>query len=84
MLEAHHLRPVDHELHWKPQHLELENSIAELRYLYKSMSLLPFSDQTKRGSISAEQVAIMLFLLSQEASIITGPTYQIDGGFTIF
>lgn len=52
--------------------------------LYKSMSLLQFSDQTKRGSTSAEQVAIMLFLLSQEASNITGSTYNTDGGFTIF
>lgn len=52
--------------------------------LYKSMSLLQFSDQEKRGSTSAEQVAIMLFLLSQEASNITGSTYNTDGGFTIF
>jgi enoyl-[acyl-carrier-protein] reductase (NADH) len=48
------------------------------------MSLLQFSDQQKRGSTSAEQVAIMLFLLSQEASNITGSTYNTDGGFTIF
>jgi NAD(P)-dependent dehydrogenase (short-subunit alcohol dehydrogenase family) len=52
--------------------------------LYKSMSLLQFSDQQKRGSTAAEQVAIMLFLLSQEASNITGSTYNTDGGFTIF
>jgi NAD(P)-dependent dehydrogenase (short-subunit alcohol dehydrogenase family) len=52
--------------------------------LYKSMSLLQFSDQQKRASTAAEQVAIMLFLLSQEASNITGSTYNTDGGFTIF
>ena len=52
--------------------------------LYKSQSLLQFSDQNKRGSTPAEQVAIMLFLLSQEASNITGSTYNTDGGFTIF
>jgi NAD(P)-dependent dehydrogenase (short-subunit alcohol dehydrogenase family) len=52
--------------------------------LYKSQSLLQFSDQNKRGSTAAEQVAIMLFLLSQEASNITGSTYNTDGGFTIF
>jgi NAD(P)-dependent dehydrogenase (short-subunit alcohol dehydrogenase family) len=52
--------------------------------LYKSMSLLQFSDQQKRGSTAAEQVAIMLFLLSQEASNITGSTYNTDGGFTIY
>lgn len=52
--------------------------------LYKSQSLLQFSDQTKRGSTASEQVAVMLFLLSQEASNITGSTYNTDGGFTIF
>ncbi len=52
--------------------------------LYKSMSLLQYSDQKKRGSTAAEQVAIMLFLLSPEASNITGSTYNTDGGFTIF
>jgi NAD(P)-dependent dehydrogenase (short-subunit alcohol dehydrogenase family) len=52
--------------------------------LYKSMSLLQYSDQAKRGSTSAEQVAVMLFLLSQESSNITGSTYNTDGGFTIF
>jgi hypothetical protein len=46
--------------------------------LYKSMSLLQFSDQNRRGSTAAEQVAIMLFLLSQEASNITGSTYNTD------
>jgi NAD(P)-dependent dehydrogenase (short-subunit alcohol dehydrogenase family) len=52
--------------------------------LYKSMSLLQFSDQKKMGSTSMEQVAIMLFLLSPEASNITGATYNTDGGFTVF
>jgi NAD(P)-dependent dehydrogenase (short-subunit alcohol dehydrogenase family) len=52
--------------------------------LYKSQSLLQYSDQKKRGSTAAEQVAVMLFLLSQEASNITGSTYNTDGGFTIF
>jgi NAD(P)-dependent dehydrogenase (short-subunit alcohol dehydrogenase family) len=52
--------------------------------LYKSMSLLQFSDQQKTGSTSMEQVAIMLFLLSPEASNITGATYNTDGGFTVF
>lgn len=47
-------------------------------------SLLQFSDQKQRGSTSAEQVAIMLFLLSPEASNITGATYNTDGGFTVF
>ena len=52
--------------------------------LYKSRSLLEFSDQNNKGSTPAEQVAVMLFLLSPEASNITGATYNTDGGFTIF
>jgi NAD(P)-dependent dehydrogenase (short-subunit alcohol dehydrogenase family) len=52
--------------------------------LYKSRSLLELSDQNNKGSTSAEQVSVMLFLISQEASNITGATYNTDGGFTIF
>jgi NAD(P)-dependent dehydrogenase (short-subunit alcohol dehydrogenase family) len=52
--------------------------------LAKIESLLQFSDQDGTGSTSAEQVAIMLFLLSPEASNITGATYNTDGGFTIY
>ncbi|MCR9140556.1 MAG: SDR family oxidoreductase [Alphaproteobacteria bacterium] len=52
--------------------------------LAKSRSLLELSDENDRGSTSAEQVAIMLFLLSPEASNITGATYNTDGGFTIY
>ena len=52
--------------------------------LAKIQSLLQYSDQQNRGSTSAEQVAIMLFLLSPEASNITGATYNTDGGYTIY
>jgi NAD(P)-dependent dehydrogenase (short-subunit alcohol dehydrogenase family) len=52
--------------------------------LSKTLSLLQYSDQKKIGSTSAEQVAIMLFLLSPESSNITGATYQTDGGFTTY
>jgi len=52
--------------------------------LAKINSLLQYSDQNGTGSTSAEQVAIMLFLLSPEASNITGATYNTDGGFTIY
>jgi NAD(P)-dependent dehydrogenase (short-subunit alcohol dehydrogenase family) len=52
--------------------------------LAKIQSLLQYSDQENRGSTSAEQVAIMLFLLSPEASNITGATYNTDGGYTIY
>lgn len=52
--------------------------------LYKSMSLLQYSDQNKLGSTAAEQVAVMLFLLSPESSHITGATYATDGGYCAF
>lgn len=52
--------------------------------LYKSRSLLELADEKNRGSTPAEQVAIMLFLLSPEASNITGSTYNTDGGFSIY
>lgn len=52
--------------------------------LAKIQSLLQYSDQGNHGSTSAEQVAIMLFLLSPEASNITGATYNTDGGYTIY
>jgi NAD(P)-dependent dehydrogenase (short-subunit alcohol dehydrogenase family) len=52
--------------------------------LYKSMSLQQYTDQKKRGASAEEQAAIMLFLISPEASNITGATYGTDGGFTTF
>ena len=52
--------------------------------LYKSMSLLQFSDQNRLGATAAEQAAVILFLLSPEASNITGATWGADGGFTAF
>lgn len=50
----------------------------------KINSALQFGDQDKRGSTAAEQVAIMLFLLSPEASNVTGANYATDGGFTTY
>jgi len=50
----------------------------------KINSLLQFGDQGKRGSSAAEQVAVMLFLLSPEASNLTGANYATDGGFTAY
>ncbi len=50
----------------------------------KINSLLQFGDEQKRGSTAAEQVAVMLFLLSPEASNITGANYATDGGFTTY
>jgi len=50
----------------------------------KTQSLLQFTDSNHRDATAEEQVAIMLFLLSQEASAITGANYATDGGFTTY
>lgn len=50
----------------------------------KINSLLQFGNQTKAGSTAAEQVAVMLFLLSPESSNLTGANYATDGGFTTY
>lgn len=50
----------------------------------KINSLLQMGNQTKTGSTAAEQVAVMLFLLSPESSNLTGANYATDGGFTTY
>jgi NAD(P)-dependent dehydrogenase (short-subunit alcohol dehydrogenase family) len=50
----------------------------------KSQSLLQMADEKKRGSTIWEQAAIILFLLSEDASNITGANYATDGGWTTF
>ena len=52
--------------------------------LIKTDSLLQAADSRKRDSTPAEQVAVMLFLLSDEASNLTGGTYATDGGYTAY
>jgi NAD(P)-dependent dehydrogenase (short-subunit alcohol dehydrogenase family) len=52
--------------------------------LLKTKSLLQWSDQNGRDATPAEQVAVMLFLLSPESSNLTGATYATDGGFTTY
>ncbi len=52
--------------------------------MLKIDSLLEFSSQKQMGSTAAEQVAVMLFLLSPESSNITGANYATDGGFTTY
>ena len=47
-------------------------------------SLLQMSNPKKAGSTAAEQVAVMLFLLSPESSNLTGANYATDGGFTTY
>lgn len=50
----------------------------------KTKSLLQFTDSEHRDATAEEQVAVMLFLLSKEASAITGANYATDGGFTAY
>lgn len=52
--------------------------------MLKIDSLLQWSNQQKRGATAAEQVAVMLFLLSPESSNLTGANYATDGGFTTY
>ncbi len=51
---------------------------------FKSSSLLASYKPDKRGSTPWEQAAIILFLLSEDASNITGACYATDGGWTTF
>ncbi|MFY8118073.1 MAG: SDR family NAD(P)-dependent oxidoreductase [Roseateles sp.] len=50
----------------------------------KTQSLLAYADSKRRPATVGEQVSVMLFLLSQEASNLTGATYATDGGWTAY
>ena len=52
--------------------------------MLKTQSLLMFADSKHRMSTPAEQAAVILFLLSPEASNITGATWATDGGWTAY
>ncbi len=52
--------------------------------MIKTQSLLQYADQKHRDSTPAEQVAVMLFLLSSESSNLTGANYATDGGYTTY
>jgi NAD(P)-dependent dehydrogenase (short-subunit alcohol dehydrogenase family) len=52
--------------------------------LIKTQSLLQYADSAHRDATPAEQVAVMLFLLSPEASNLTGANFATDGGFTTY
>lgn len=48
----------------------------------KTMSLLKYCDSEHRGSFPWEQASTMLYLISDEASAITGTVMATDGGWT--
>lgn len=48
----------------------------------KTMSLLKYCDSEHRGSFPWEQASTMLYLMSDEASAITGSIIATDGGWT--
>ncbi|MBU3750236.1 MAG: SDR family oxidoreductase [Mycobacterium sp.] len=50
----------------------------------KTFSLLAYADPQHRPATVAEQVSMMLFLLSGEASNFTGGVFPTDGGWTSY
>ncbi len=50
----------------------------------KTFSLLAYADPRHRPATVAEQVSMMLFLLSAEASNFTGGVFPTDGGWTSY
>jgi NAD(P)-dependent dehydrogenase (short-subunit alcohol dehydrogenase family) len=50
----------------------------------KTMSILAYADQNRRPATVAEQVSMMVYLLSPEAGNMTGSTFSTDGGWTAF
>jgi NAD(P)-dependent dehydrogenase (short-subunit alcohol dehydrogenase family) len=50
----------------------------------KAQSLLQIADPKHRGATPWEQAAIILFLLSEDASNLTGGTFATDGGWTAY
>ncbi len=50
----------------------------------KTQSILAYADQGHRPATVAEQVSMMVYLLSPESGNMTGATYATDGGWTAY
>ena len=50
----------------------------------KTQSILSYADSRRRPAAVAEQIGMMMFLLSDEASNFTGGTFATDGGWTAY
>ena len=50
----------------------------------KTTSVLAYADQNRRPATVAEQVSMMVYLLSPESGNMTGATFSTDGGWTAF
>ncbi|KHJ46205.1 hypothetical protein D918_03253 [Trichuris suis] len=62
----------------------VESKLREPNNHLKTMSILQAADSNKRFSTVWEQASYILFLLSDEASHVTGAAATADGGFTVF
>lgn len=63
---------------------EIKSGIGMGMGRIKTMSLLKYCDSEHRGSFPWEQASNILYLLSDEASAVTGTVMATDGGWTDF
>lgn len=50
----------------------------------KSQSILQIAEEGHRGATAWEQAGPILFLLTEDASNLTGGSYATDGGWTTY